>query len=804
MKKLVVVDGSGFIYRAFFALPPLTRSDGTPIGAVFGFTNILISMLTNNSMDYFTIILDKGKKSFRHDIYPEYKQNRRETPPELIPQFKLIRDACNAFEIPIIEEDNYEADDLIASYCKYAHDNGFLVKVVSGDKDLIQLIKDGIELYDPLKAKDITEAEVFKKYGIKPSQMIDFLALCGDAADNIPGVHSVGPKTAANLLNEYQTLENIILNVEKIEKKKKVHEKIIEEQEAARLSKILATTDENAPRNTPLEDLKTHDIDIEKAKRFLEEQEFHSLIPKLNHIKHKKNILNIETFQDIFTSIKASKTICITDNHIKTDDGHEAIIDYNLHKKELIEILENPNILKLTNNSKTLMHITNNLNNFEDIAIMSFLANGKDAPFTVSLNTFQLLSTQLANTKQIEIYNDIEKPLIRIIADIETRGFKADAAKLEHLSDFFAKLLATIKENIFITSGKDINLDSPKQVSELLFNHLNIRYFKRGKRTDVPSTNQSVLEELERAGYEIASHILKWRQISKLKSTYTNALIEKINPVTGRIHTTFNITNTVTGRLSSSDPNLQNIPVKNTIGLKIREAFVAPKGKKLISMDYSQIELRVLAHLSGCEKLLSAFKNNQDIHKITASELFHIPLNDVSDELRRKAKAINFGVIYGMTSFGVSKRINMTTKEATEFIQHYFLKYPEVKLYMDRAIATAYSDGYLTTLLGRRCFIPNISSKNFQIRKFAERQAINAPIQGSSADIMSIAMINIIKCEEITAKMIMQIHDEFIFEVEEEEAEKQAGIIAEIMESVNITTCQLKVNSSIGDNWGQL
>lgn len=802
MKKLVLVDGSGFIYRAFFALPPLTRSDGTPIGAVFGFTNILISMLTNNSMDYFAIVFDKGKKCFRHDMYPEYKQNRRETPPELGPQFKIIREVCHAFNVPCIEEDNYEADDLIASYSQYALENGFTVKVVSGDKDLIQLIREGVELYDPLKAKEITHAEVMAKYGIRPEQMIDFLALCGDASDNIPGVSSVGPKTAAGLLNEFGDLTHIIEEVTKIEKKKKVHLKLMEERDLAFLSQKLATTDMNAPRNTPIESLRTQNVDIQAAKEFLEAQEFNSLIPKLNGIKHKATEKEFVGITNLNENAASAGILLINDLTMKTADGHEALIDPT--SKEFLEMLYDSSILKITNNAKRLMHISSGLSNFEDLSIMSFLANGKDSSFSVSHDSFLNLQRKLINTGQWGTYVNVEKPLIRILYNIEKAGFRVDAEKLEKLTEFFDKLLKTIKDNIFILAGKEINLDSPKQVSDLLFNHLHIRYFKRLKRGETPHTNQAVLEELADAGYEIASHIIEWRQISKLRSTYSKALVQKIDPETSRIHTTFNITKTITGRLSSSDPNLQNIPVKTNIGMKIRDAFVAPQGSVLISMDYSQIELRVLAHLSGCPKLLKAFQENSDIHTLTASEIFHVPTEEVTDDLRRKAKAINFGIIYGMTSFGVSKRVKMSNSEASQFIENYFSKYPSVKSYIDTTIKKAYEFEYLNTILGRRCFIPNIKAKNAQLRKFAERQAVNAPIQGSSADIMSVAMVRITECKDIKARMILQIHDELIFEAKAEEAEHQAELIKSIMESLNLISCPLKVNSSIGATWGSL
>lgn len=802
MKKLVLVDGSGFIYRAFFALPPLTRSDGTPIGAVFGFTNILISMLTNNSMDYFAIVFDKGKKCFRHDMYPEYKQNRRETPPELGPQFKIIREVCHAFNVPCIEEDNYEADDLIASYSQYALENGFTVKVVSGDKDLIQLIREGVELYDPLKAKEITHAEVMAKYGIRPEQMIDFLALCGDASDNIPGVSSVGPKTAAGLLNEFGDLTHIIEEVTKIEKKKKVHLKLMEERDLAFLSQKLATTDMNAPRNTPIESLRTQNVDIQAAKEFLEAQEFNSLIPKLNGIKHKATEKEFVGITNLNENASSAGILLINDLTMKTADGHEALIDPK--SKEFLKMLDDSSILKITNNAKRLMHISSGLSNFEDLSIMSFLANGKDSSFSVSHDSFLNLQRKLVNTGQWDTYVNVEKPLIRILYNIEKAGFRVDAEKLEKLTEFFDKLLKTIKDNIFILAGKEINLDSPKQVSDLLFNHLHIRYFKRLKRGETPHTNQAVLEELADAGYEIASHIIEWRQVSKLRSTYSKALVQKIDPETSRIHTTFNITKTITGRLSSSDPNLQNIPVKTNIGMKIREAFIAPRGSVLISMDYSQIELRVLAHLSGCPKLLKAFQENSDIHTLTASEIFHVPTEEVTDDLRRKAKAINFGIIYGMTSFGVSKRVKMSNSEASQFIENYFSKYPSVKSYIDTTIKKAYEFEYLNTILGRRCFIPNIKAKNAQLRKFAERQAVNAPIQGSSADIMSVAMVRITECKDIKARMILQIHDELIFEAKAEEAEHQAELIKSIMESLNLISCPLKVNSSTGTTWGSL
>lgn len=803
MKKIVLIDGSGFIYRAFFALPPLTRSDNTPIGAVFGFANMLLSMLENNSMDYFAIIFDKSKKNFRHDMYPQYKQNRRETPDELKPQFKIIRLLCDAFNVPYIEEENYEADDLIAAYTKHALEMGFKVKIVSGDKDLIQLIKENVELYDPLKAKDITEAEVIKKYGIHPYQMIDFLALCGDASDNIPGVESVGPKTAAALLNQCGDLTNIYEYVEKLDNKKKVHEKLLLNRELAFLSKTLATVNENAPINIDLEDLKIRPVDIAKAKNFLEEQEFNSLLHKLNNLHHilipNTNQISIEELMQL---AEKEKYLCITSKSIKVNN--DEILNYDKHNNALISILKNPDVLKITNNAKELMYLTDKLENYEDLSIISFLINGKDASFSISNESYKFLLDKLKNNNQYENYINIEKPMIKILFEIEKNGFLIDQERLKHLTLFFNKLQNTIKENIFILSNKDINLDSPKQVSDLLFNHLKIKYFKRNKKTGTISTNQEVLEELANAGYEIAEHLLEWRQISKLNSTYTNALINKISESTGRIHTTFNITSTNTGRLSSSDPNLQNIPIKTNIGRKIRSAFIAAPGNSLISMDYSQIELRVLAHLSSCPKLLNAFQNGDDIHSITASELFQIKLSEVTDELRRKAKTINFGIIYGMSAFGLSKRVRMSNKESEEFVKNYFIKYPKIKEYIDYITKYAKENGYVKTILGRTCFINNINSSNFNLRKFAIRQAINAPIQGSSADIMKLAMINIKKNKNIKAKIIMQIHDELIFEVNSDISESQANLIRKEMEINNLINCPLKVNTSIGTNWSEL
>lgn len=806
MQKLVLIDGSGFIYRSFYALPPLKRSDGLPIGAAFGFTNMLISILINNSFQYLAIVFDKGKHNFRHDIYSAYKQTRRETPEDLIPQFEIIRKACDAFNVDYLEHEEFEADDIIASYAKFGIENDYNVKVISGDKDLVQLLSIGAEVYDPMKSKPVDELSVYEKYGIKPNLMRDFLALAGDTSDNVPGVKGVGPKTAATLLNTYGSVDGIYENIEKITQKK-LKENLLNSRSDAFLSRDLVSLNYDAPRDKTIEELCLKDLDNLKIKNFLEEYEFHSLLKKINSLKFKDHgkveKLQLTTFDNIYRdAIKCSYAI-IDKNVIKTESMISKVIEEKDYDN-VIPLLNDEKVLKITDDSKRLWHITKSLKNCDDLKIMSFMLYSTKELGEITLDFYNNVKRALEEANLTKCYEKLEKRFLKVIAEIEERGIKTDVEILKQLKIRFSEKLSQIENTIYEIAGKKFNLGSTKQLGEVLFVDLKIPPLKMNKKSGNFTTDQSVLEELSMNGYDIADHILEWRQLSKLISTYTDSLIKKVNKETGRIYTTFNVTGTLTGRLSSSDPNLQNIPIKTNEGKLIRSAFVTDEGKKLISCDYSQIELRVLAHVTGAKFLTQAFKDGKDIHKMTAAKIFHVDEDAVTDDLRRKAKAINFGIIYGMQSFGLSKRVNMSFFESSEFIKNYFALNPEIYDYMENIKKYARENGFVKTVLGRRCVIQNIDAKNYGLRKFAERQAINAPIQGSSADIIKTAMVNIADDSNITARMILQIHDELVFEVNAEDVESQKEKIIKIMENIDFVSIPLEVNAKIGNSLAEI
>jgi len=806
MKKLVLIDGSGFIYRSFYALPPLKRSDGLPIGAAFGFTKMLVSILSNNSFQYLAIVFDKGKRNFRHDLYEEYKQTRRDTPDELIPQFEVIRKACDAFNIDYLEEDGYEADDLIATYTRKAREQGYNVKVISGDKDLIQLLQEGAELYDPMKSKSIDELYVYEKYGIKPCMMRDYLSLAGDTSDNIPGVKGVGPKTAANLLNTYGNIDGIYASLNQITQKK-LKENLESCKSDAYLSRDLVSLNYDSPMSKRIEDLNLKELEEIKVKNFCEEYEFHAILKQLRNLHFKersdaKTVLLVP-IEEVLQDAEKCGYMIIDKNIVQTENFVFNAFQEE-HYADLIPVLKNEKILKITNDSKRLWHITKDMKNCADLKLMSFLVYSTREIGTLSYNLYQNLQDVLRENNLLDLYFDLEEKFVKVVAEVEENGIKTDVEILKKLKQQFSEKLLQIEDRIYEIAGKRFNLGSTKQLGEVLFVDLKIPPLKTSKKSGNFTTDQSVLEEISMFGYDIADHILEWRQLSKLISTYTDSLIDKVDKETGRIYTTFNIGGTITGRLSSSEPNLQNIPIKSEEGRLIRSALVAEKGKKLISCDYSQVELRVLASLTKAKFLTEAFQNGRDIHKMTAAKIFHINESDVTEDLRRKAKAINFGIIYGMQSFGLSKRVNMTFAESNDFIKNYFAINPEIYDYMEYIKKYAHENGFVKTVLGRRCVIQNIDAKNYALRKFAERQAINAPVQGSSADIIKTAMVNISKNDNLSSKMILQIHDELVFEVDESVAEQEAEEIIKIMQNIDFISIPLEVNAKIGDNLAEI
>ena len=893
--QIYLVDGSGYIFRAFHALPPLTRPDGTPIGAVLGFTNMLIKLLKEKNPDYLVVVFDVSRENFRHKIYPAYKANRQETPPELIPQFSLIRQACEAFDVPFIEKEGYEADDLIATY---AHSQPGDVTIVSSDKDLMQLVGGSVRMFDPIKNRLIGVEEVKEKFGVPPQQVIDVQALAGDSTDNVPGIPGIGIKTAAELIQTYGTLENLLTHAHEIKQPKR-REALLIHAENARLSKKLVKLKDDVPDTEPLEMFAVKPFHPEKAFAFLKEQNFNALLHRLekespsapqggvdyeliqDSTALKKWIEHIHTlgfvaFDTETTSLdgmeaqlvgvslatEASKACYIPLGHqgevrdLLNPGTTPKQIPLNEALALLKPLLEDPTVLKIGQNIKydalVLKKYEIELSPVDDTMIISYLLEGaqhghgmnelaklylnhetikykdvvgagrnqvtfdkvpldlalayaaEDADVTYQL--YSLLKPRLLTEQQCTLYETLERPLIPILVDMEYRGLKVDPLVLKKLSHDFGKRLEDIEKQIQDQSGEKFNVASPKQLGDVLFEKLKLPGGKKGK-TGAYGTAADILESLSEQGFSIANTLLEWRQLSKLKSTYTDALTRQINPKTGRVHTSYAMAITSTGRLASSDPNLQNIPIRTEEGKKIRSAFLASPGMKLLSVDYSQIELRLLAHMANLPELQQAFKENKDIHIETAAQVFGIPLDQVTAELRQRAKAINFGIIYGISPFGLAVQLGISRENASQYIQTYFKCYPGIQAYMERMKQDAREKGYVTTLLGRRCFIPDIHSRDPNRRGFAERQAINAPLQGGNADIIKKAMIKLdrlFKERNLNAHMLLQVHDELIFEIGDADLEKIEPLIVSTMQSITTLSVPLIVEATVGETWAEI
>ena len=893
--QIYLVDGSGYIFRAFHALPPLTRPDGTPIGAVLGFTNMLIKLLKEKNPDYLVVVFDVSRENFRHKIYPAYKANRQETPPELIPQFSLIRQACEAFDVPYIEKEGYEADDLIATY---AHSQPGEVTIVSSDKDLMQLVGGSVHMFDPLKNRLIGVEEVKEKFGVPPQQVIDVQALAGDSTDNVPGIPGIGIKTAAELIQTYGTLENLLTHAHEIKQPKR-REALLTHAENARLSKELVKLKDDVPDTEPLEMFSVKPFHPEKAFAFLKEQNFNALLHRLEKESPSapQGGVDYELIQDSSALKKWIEHIhtlgfVAFDTETTSLDGMEAqLVGVSLateaskacyiplgHQGEVRDLLnpgttpkqiplnealallkpllEDPTVLKIGQNIKydalVLKKYEIELSPVDDTMIISYLLEGaqhghgmdelaklylnhetikykdvvgsgrsqvtfdkvpldlalayaaEDADVTYQL--YSLLKPRLLTEQQCTLYETLERPLISILVDMEYRGIKVDPLVLKKLSHDFGKRLEDIEKQIQDQSGENFNVASPKQLGDVLFEKLKLPGGKKGK-TGAYGTAADVLESLSEQGFSIANTLLEWRQLSKLKSTYTDALTRQINPKTGRVHTSYAMAITSTGRLASSDPNLQNIPIRTEEGKKIRSAFLASPGMKLLSVDYSQIELRLLAHMANLPELQQAFKENKDIHIETAAQVFGIPLDQVTAELRQRAKAINFGIIYGISPFGLAVQLGISRENASQYIQTYFNCYPGIQAYMERMKQDAREKGYVTTLLGRRCFIPDIHSRDPNRRGFAERQAINAPLQGGNADIIKKAMIKLnrlFKERKLNAHMLLQVHDELIFEIGDADLKKIEPLIINTMQSITTLSVPLIVEATVGETWAEI
>ena len=940
---LYLVDGSGYIFRAFHALPPLTRkSDKLPVGAVAGFCNMLVrlmdDMAAEESPTHLAVIFDASGKTFRNDIYPDYKANRDAPPEDLIPQFPLVREAVKAFGIPSIELQGYEADDLIAAYTHAATQSGARVSIVSSDKDLMQLVTDRVNMIDTMKDRKIGPAEVLEKFEVGPERVIDVQSLAGDSVDNVPGVPGIGIKTAALLINEYGDLETLLERAGEIKQNKR-RENLIEFAEQARISRELVTLRTDTPLPVDMSEMGLTPPEAGMLMGFLKAMEFNTLTRRVSK-RYDINADDYEASSDLAakpTAISSSATTekatsdlppamtdmppidssayeCVTDmavldnwiediiatGYVAIDtetDGLDAVscrlvgislatrpghacyiplahgigeglaladdVPSQLAEADVLArlkpLLQDASIMKILQNAKFDLQVLGQrkieVHPVEDTMLMSYalaagqrghgmdelselylghkpisikelLGTGKSqitfdqvplekaTPYAaedadITFRLWQMMRSELVKDRVVSVYQTTEKPLVPVIVDMEKNGICVDRNVLSRLSGEFAQKMATMEEDIYKLAGETFNIASPKQLGDILFDKMGLPGGKKTK-TGAWGTGADVLEGLAAEGHDLAAQVLEWRGLAKLKSTYTDALPEFINPETGRIHTSYSLASTTTGRLASSDPNLQNIPIRTEDGRRIRTAFVAEKGNLLVSADYSQIELRLLAHIADIDSLRQAFADGQDIHAMTASEMFGVPLADMTAETRRRAKAINFGIIYGISAFGLANQLGISRGEASDYIKAYFEKFPGIKDYMDAVKQEAHAQGYVSTLFGRRIYLREIDSKIPARRAFAERAAINAPIQGSAADIIRRAMIAmppVLKKKSPKSRMLLQVHDELIFEAPESETDKLMQNVREVMQNACAPRLSLSVplvvEAQAAKNWDE-
>ncbi|MEM7123428.1 MAG: DNA polymerase I [Pseudomonadota bacterium] len=903
-QHVYLIDGSGFIFRAFHALPPMTRSDGTPVNAVMGFCNMILKLIDNTDADHIACILDYSSKSFRNEIYDQYKAHRPDPPEELVPQFPMIREAARAFNLPVIEMEGYEADDLIATYTRLAREAGAEVTIVSSDKDLMQLIDDGVVMMDGLKNKEIRTEQVIEKFGVPPDKVIEVQSLAGDSVDNVPGVPGIGVKTAAQLIGEYGDLENLLAHAEEIKQPKR-RENLIAHADDARVSKKLVTLDQHVPVEEGLEQLINRPPEPDALLGFLRAQEFRTITARVESWFGDKAVAAAEPVEakaeeghadgyeliqemadlerwiaeaarlgvvavDTETTSIDEMTAELVGISMSTAGGNGCYIpvghrqsdafsekpkqlDRDAVLEKLRPLLTDTAVLKIGHNIKYDMVVLSrygvDVTPIDDTMLLSYVLEGgkhdhkmdslaqlylgvTPIPFKevagsgksqitfdevpldraldyaaedadVTLRLWLDLKPRLPLEKVTRIYETIERPLISVIAEMEKAGVKVDRVELERMSGEFAKRIQKLEKEIHKLAGHEFTIGSPKQLGEVLFNEMGLEGGKKGK-SGAYTTSADVLESLAAQGHELPAKVLEWRQLSKLKSTYTDTLVEQINPDTGRVHTSFSMAAASTGRLASSDPNLQNIPVRTEEGRRIREAFVADKGNILLSADYSQIELRLLAHVADIPTLKEAFRDGLDIHAMTASQVFDVPLKDMDPITRRNAKAINFGIIYGISAFGLARQLGIGRDDAAAYIKAYFERYPGIKDYMDRTKKKAKETGYVETLFGRRCHVPGINDRNPSTRGFYERAAINAPLQGSAADIIKRAMIRVpgeLASAKLKARMLLQVHDELLFEVPEKQADKTAKLVKQVMEDAAHLSVPLTVDTGTGLTW---
>ncbi|MEM8649627.1 MAG: DNA polymerase I [Pseudomonadota bacterium] len=962
---LFLVDGSAYIFRAYHALPPLTRkSDGLPVGAVSGFCNMLWK-LVQEARDtsvgvvptHFAVIFDYSSTTFRNEIFPEYKANRDAPPEDLRPQFGLIRQATRAFNLPCIETEGFEADDLIATYAKEAREAGGDVTIISSDKDLMQLVGPNVVMYDTMKDRQVGVDEVYEKFGVGPEKMIDLQSLAGDSTDNIPGVPGIGPKTAAQLLDEYGTLEELLERAGEIKQNKR-RENLIEFADLARVSKQLVTLKDDVPLDIPLDGLVLEPTNGPQLISFLKAMEFTTITRKVAEVTETDasavdadeitvdgydnprgpdldqvaaaaggesaaagssstptDLANARLSEGLAAKFDAEAYECVRDEatlnewvnriyeaglvavdtettsldpmeaelvgiSLATEPGLACYVPLT-HKTGqddllgggmapdqinadaalaiLKPVLEDLSILKIGQNMKYdwLIFSENGIEmvGIEDTMLLSYVLDagrnkhgmddlaknllghtcisykeltgtGKSAitfdyvdidtatkyaaeDADVTLRLWRILKPRLVAEGMTSVYERLERPLIDVVAKMEQRGVRVDRQILSRLSGELAQAAAGLEDEIYKLAGENFNIGSPKQLGEILFGKLGL---PGGKKTATGqySTSAQVLEDLAAEGHELPRKIVFWRQLTKLKSTYTDALPGFINEQTKRVHTSYSMASTSTGRFSSSDPNLQNIPVRTEEGRKIRTAFVADNGNKLVSADYSQIELRVLAHIADIPQLKQAFADGLDIHAMTASEMFNTPIEGMDPMVRRRAKAINFGIIYGISAFGLANQLGIERSEASDYIKTYFERFPGIKDYMEATKAFARENGFVETIFGRKAHYPDIKASNPQMRAFNERAAINAPIQGSAADIIRRAMVRMDEAlgkASLSARMLLQVHDELIFEVADDEVDKTIEVVADVMENATMPSLQLsvplKVDARAASNWDE-
>jgi len=911
---LYLVDGSGYIFRAYHKLPPMTRKDGTPVNAVYGFTTMLLKLVQDvddgDTPTHQAVIFDSAKTSFRNDIYTQYKAHRPDPPEDLVPQFPLIRDAVRAMDLPCIEMLGWEADDIIATYACQARDRGFQVTIVSSDKDLMQLVDDRIQLFDTMKNVRLGVDAVREKFGVGPDQVIDVQALAGDSVDNVPGVPGIGLKTAAQLITDYGDLDTLLGQAEQIKQPKR-RQNLIAFADQARVSKQLVTLCQEVPLPETLDELARRTPDRDKLLAFLDANEFKSLRArivrdgsgesgaaarpgpaKLDSVAYEA-ITELAQLDAWIERIRAAGQVAV-DTETTDLDAQRAVlvgvslsvqdglacyiplahcaadglalgegVPQQLNKGEVLKrlqpVLEDPAILKIGQNLKydicVLAHDGIQVAPYDDTMLISYVldcgrqGHGMDelakrhldhecTPFKALAGTgkkqitfdlvpidkathyaaedaditgrlHRLLKPRLIDAHLLTVYETLERPMPAVLAAMEARGIKVDPAELNRLSMQFAETMKGLEAEIHALAGGPFNIGSPKQLGDILFGQMKLPGGKKSAKTGAYSTDARVLEKLAEDGHALPQKVLDWRQVSKLKSTYTDALQEDINPRTGRVHTCYSLAATSTGRLASTEPNLQNIPIRTDQGRAIRKAFVAEPGHKLIAADYSQIELRLLAHIAHIEALRQAFRDGLDIHAMTASQVFGVPIKGMDPMVRRRAKAINFGIIYGISRFGLAAQLGIDKSEAQALIDAYFQQFPGIRAYMTETVAFARTHGYVQTVFGRRTHITAITAKNPSERNFAERAAINAPIQGSAADIIRRAMIRmpaaLAQAGLSDVHMLLQVHDELVFEAPTHQVDAAIPVIQQTMEQACAPVLELSVplvvDCGVGDSW---